>query len=130
MCHCCNAARPDPRDPTLWPQRESLKSALQCPALAGPVFDALTVESFTHPGYAAVRIAIEAAGGTSSRASGAQWIEAVREQAATPAVASPLAPATATVLPLSGSRNIGGTRDVGGLNLVVGFGHGESRDQN
>ena len=36
------------------------------PALAGPVFDALTVESFTHPGYAAVRAAIAAAGGTSA----------------------------------------------------------------
>ncbi len=34
--------RPDPRDPTLWPQREALKAALQYPALAGPVFDALT----------------------------------------------------------------------------------------
>ena len=31
------AARPDPADPTLWPQREALKSALQYPALAGPV---------------------------------------------------------------------------------------------
>ena len=49
------ASRPDPRDPTLWPQREALKAALQYPALAGPVFDSLTVESFTHPGYAAVR---------------------------------------------------------------------------
>ena len=29
------AARPDPADPTLWPQREALKSALQYPALAG-----------------------------------------------------------------------------------------------
>ena len=29
-------ARPDPRDPTLWPQREALKSALQYPAMAGP----------------------------------------------------------------------------------------------
>ena len=57
-------ARPDPRDPTLWPQREALKSALQYAALAGPVFDALTVESFTHPGYAAVRTAIAGAGGT------------------------------------------------------------------
>ena len=28
------------------------------------MFDALTVESFTHPGYAAVRAAITAAGGT------------------------------------------------------------------
>ncbi|BBZ43308.1 DNA primase [Mycobacterium parmense] len=76
------AARPDPRDPTLWPQREALKSALQYPALAGPVFDTLTVESFTHPGYAAVRAAIEAAGGTSTGVTGAQWIDAVRRQAA------------------------------------------------
>jgi DNA primase len=74
------AARPDPADPTLWPQREALKSALQYPALAGPVFDSLTVESFTHPGYAAVRSAIGAAGGASAGLSGAQWIEAVREQ--------------------------------------------------
>ncbi|OBG66784.1 MULTISPECIES: DNA primase [unclassified Mycobacterium] len=75
------ATRPDPRDPTLWPQREALKSALQYPALAGPVFDTLTVESFTHPGYAAVRGAIEAAGGTSSGVTGAQWIDAVRQRA-------------------------------------------------
>jgi DNA primase len=75
-----SAARPDPADPTLWPQREALKSALQYPALAGPVFDSLTVESFTHPGYAAVRSAIGSAGGASAGLSGAQWIEAVREQ--------------------------------------------------
>jgi DNA primase len=74
------AGRPDPRDPTLWPQREALKSALQYPALAGPVFDALTVESFTHPGYAAVRAAIDAAGSTSAGVTGAQWIDAVRQQ--------------------------------------------------
>ena len=74
--------RPDPRDPTLWPQREALKSALQYPALAGPVFDTLTVESFTHPGYAAVRAAIDAAGGTSTGVDGAQWIDAVRQQSA------------------------------------------------
>ena len=74
------AARPDPRDPTLWPQREALKSALQYPALAGPVFDTLTVESFTHPGYAAVRAAIDAAGGRSTGVTGAEWIEAVRQQ--------------------------------------------------
>jgi DNA primase len=80
--------RPDPADPTLWPQREALKSALQYPALAGPVFDSLTVESFTHPGYAAVRAAIGAAGGTSAGMTGAQWIEAVREQTASPAAAN------------------------------------------
>jgi DNA primase len=79
------AARPDPRDPTLWPQREALKAALQCPALAGPVFDSLTVESFTHPGYAAVWTAVGAAGGTAAGLAGAQWIETVREQAGAPA---------------------------------------------
>ncbi|MBS9536174.1 DNA primase [Mycobacterium sp. M1] len=80
-------ARPDPRDPTLWPQREALKAALQAPALAGPVFDSLSVESFTHPGYAAVRTAIEAAGGTGgtgAAAAGAQWIDTVRQQTTSP----------------------------------------------
>lgn len=81
-------ARPDPADPTLWPQREALKSALQYPALAGPVFDSLTVESFTHPGYAAVRSAIDAAGGTSAGQSGAEWIETVRTKTDAPAAAS------------------------------------------
>ncbi|BBZ03748.1 DNA primase [Mycolicibacterium chitae] len=80
--------RPDPRDPTLWPQREALKAALQYPALAGPIFDTLSVESFTHPGYAAVRAAIEAAGGTAGGVSGGQWIDQVRQQAATPAAAA------------------------------------------
>lgn len=74
--------RPDPRDPTLWPQREALKAALQYPALAGPVFDALTPASFTHPGYAAVRAAIESAGGTSSGLTGGGWIEKVSTQTA------------------------------------------------
>jgi DNA primase len=79
--------RPNPRDPTLWPQREALKSALQYPALAGPVFDSLPADSFSHPGYLAVRTAIEAAGGTSAGLTGAQWMEQVREHAGTPAVA-------------------------------------------
>lgn len=74
-------ARPNPMDPTLRPQREALKSALQYPVLAGPVFDSLGQESFTHPAYAAVRAAISAAGGVSAGLSGAQWIEAVRDLA-------------------------------------------------
>ncbi len=81
-------ARPDPRDPTLWPQREALKSALQYAAIAGPVFDALSVETFTHPGYTAVRAAITAAGGTTAGAKGAEWIEAVRQQTGSDAAAS------------------------------------------
>ena len=73
--------RPDPRDPTLWPQREALKAALQYPALAGPVFDALSVESFTHPGYTAVRGAIDAAGGAAAGVTGAEWIDRVQRHA-------------------------------------------------
>jgi DNA primase len=56
--------------------------------VAGPVFDSLTVDSFTHPGYSAVRSAIGGAGGTAAGLAGAQWIEAVREQTASPAAAS------------------------------------------
>jgi DNA primase len=81
------AGRPDPHDPTLRPQRAALKSALQYPALAGPVFDALPVESFTHPGYAAVRAAIAAAGGVSTGITGADWMDAVRQQTASPLTA-------------------------------------------
>lgn len=72
---------PDPRDPTLWPQREALKAALQYPAFAGPVFDTLTVESFSHPDYAAVRGAIKAAGGAAAGITGAEWIDAVSQHA-------------------------------------------------
>jgi DNA primase len=79
------ALRPDPHDPTLWPQREALKSALQYPALAGPVFDTLTVESFTHSGYAAVCTAILGAGGTATGIGGAEWLDAVRQKAPSPA---------------------------------------------
>ena len=81
-------SRPDPRDPTLWPQREALKAALQYPAIAGPVFDTLTVASFTHPGYAAVRASLAAAGGMSAGVSGGQWIDAVRERALSPEAAN------------------------------------------
>ncbi|MDT5014463.1 MAG: primase, partial [Mycobacterium sp.] len=42
----------------------------------------------THPGYSAVRAAIDAAGGTAAGQSGAQWIEAVREQVGSPAAAT------------------------------------------
>src|SRR4051812_4510852 len=76
--------RPNPRDPTLWPQREALKSALQYPVIAGPVFDSLAIEGFTHPAYSALRRAIAAAGGTAAGLSGAQWIEAVRDQTSSP----------------------------------------------
>jgi len=51
------------------------------------VFDALTPESFTHPGYSAVRAAIDAAGGTGTGVGGGEWLDAVRQKALSPAAA-------------------------------------------
>jgi DNA primase len=48
------AQRPDPRDPLLHVERETLKIALQCPQLAGPVYDELDPSVFSAPPYAAV----------------------------------------------------------------------------
>ncbi|GGC71767.1 DNA primase [Hoyosella rhizosphaerae] len=73
------AAVPDPRDPSLWPEREALKAALQYPAIAGTVFDSLPDETFTHPTYRALHHAITTAGGTGASISGAQWISAVQQ---------------------------------------------------
>ncbi|HEY5853627.1 MAG TPA: DNA primase [Aldersonia sp.] len=74
------ATRPNPADPVLRPQRNALKSALQYPAIAGTVFDALPPESFTHTAYAAVRTAIAEAGGTRSGLGGSEWVSAVADR--------------------------------------------------
>ncbi|APA96970.1 DNA primase [Nocardia seriolae] len=73
------AARPNPHDPTLLPQRQTLAAALQYPAFAGPVFDSLEPEAFTHPAYVAVRAAIVEAGGTASGVTGAEWVTMVAD---------------------------------------------------
>jgi DNA primase len=70
-------ARPDARDPRLHAQRDVLKAALQLPAFAGPVYDALPDEAFTHPAYLAVHQAIRAAGGTASGLNGPDLAQAV-----------------------------------------------------
>ncbi|MFI2560863.1 DNA primase [Nocardia farcinica] len=73
------AARPNSNDPVLLPQRQSLCAALQYPAIAGAVFDALEPEAFTHPAYAAIRTMIAEAGGASCGLSGAEWVNAVAD---------------------------------------------------
>lgn len=70
-------ARPNPKDPSLWPQRDALKAALQYPAIAGSVFDSLPVETFSHPAYVMIRQAVADAGGTGAGLGGAEWMEAV-----------------------------------------------------
>lgn len=73
--------RPAPRNPGLRAQREVLKAALQEPALAGPAYDALPDEAFTHPAYVAVHKAVQAAGGTASGLAGPALLDAATEQA-------------------------------------------------
>ncbi|MHA2789477.1 DNA primase [Corynebacterium sp. S7] len=68
---------PDPKDPTLWPQRESLKVALQFPQEAGSYFDGINPDAFTNPAYRQVREAISRAGGTSKAQEGVDWLAAV-----------------------------------------------------
>ncbi|MBB5918509.1 DNA primase [Nocardia transvalensis] len=72
-------APPRPNDPVLLPQRQALAAALQYPALAGPVFDALDIDAFTHPAYVAVRTAIAEAGGTAAGLGGAEWVARVAD---------------------------------------------------
>ena len=81
-------ARPEPRDPRLWPQREVLKAALQQPSTAGPVFDSLPEDVFSHPAYVALHAAVRAAGGTAVGLGGAEWVEAVSAAAVRPRVRS------------------------------------------
>ncbi|PRQ10906.1 DNA primase [Corynebacterium sp. 13CS0277] len=68
---------PNPNDSYLWPQRESLKLALQWPGFAGAYFDGLDEECFTHPAYLAVRKAIDAAGGCEGHHENVDWLAAV-----------------------------------------------------
>ncbi|WP_066904349.1 DNA primase [Millisia brevis] len=70
---------PDRADPALWPQRDSLKAALQYPAIAGAVFDSLPDDSFSEATYGAIRTAIAAAGGTAAGLGGAEWVDAVNK---------------------------------------------------
>ena len=84
-------------------EREAVKAALQEPQVAGPAFDAIAPEAWTHPVYAAVATAVAAAGGAAAATvTGATWLEkvgaqchdeAVRNQLTALAV-EPLHPAT------------------------------------
>jgi DNA primase len=83
-------------------EREAVKAALQVPEIAGPSFDAIPAEAYTHPEYAAVAAAVAAAGGAAAAGvTGATWLDkigtncddAVRGQLTALAV-EPLHPAT------------------------------------
>jgi DNA primase len=69
------AARPDPDDPRLGAERESLKLAVQAPVLAGPLFDTVEEQAYTHPAYVGLRHAVAAVGGAVVGTAGPEWIE-------------------------------------------------------
>jgi DNA primase len=90
---------PPRRDPRLDAQRNVLKAALQLPALAGPVYDALPEEAFGHPAYRALHAAVRAAGGTATGLSGPAWIEAVRAHCVHPTLVTLLSELSVETLP-------------------------------
>lgn len=69
-------------------EREALKGALQCPAVAGPMFDATEPAMFLDPAHRGLREAISRAGGTSTATSVPAWVAAVSEAAADDSVRS------------------------------------------
>ncbi|SHN25282.1 DNA primase [Cryptosporangium aurantiacum] len=69
--------RPDPHDRALLVEREALKLAVQEPVLAGPLFDAVGEDAYTHPSYRAVRRAVAAVGGAVAGTSGPEWVQAL-----------------------------------------------------
>jgi DNA primase len=68
---------PPKDDPRLHVQREALKAALQVPGIAGPSYDELPEQAFTHPAYVQVHRAVQAAGGVCGGLEGSAWLDAV-----------------------------------------------------
>lgn len=69
---------PDPRDPRLALERETLKLVLQHPAVIAPCLGDVSEEDFTHPAYRAVWSVVVAAGGVGS--ADAQWAARLQAQ--------------------------------------------------
>jgi DNA primase len=67
-----------PDDIAVAVEREAVKTALQVPELAGPVFDAIPAEAYTDPDYAAVAAAVAGTGGAAAtRVTGPAWLDEV-----------------------------------------------------
>jgi DNA primase len=77
---------PDPRDPRLTIERETLKLVVQHPRLSGSATKDVGGDDFTHPAYRAVWETIARAGGPS--AAGSQWATDLRSSADDPTVQS------------------------------------------
>ncbi|WP_433184163.1 DNA primase [Actinoallomurus sp. CA-150999] len=71
----------DPYDPVVQVERETLKLAVQRPALLGPAFDAMPTEALIVPGHGAVRALIADLGGVASAGGGPEWAGRLRDAA-------------------------------------------------
>jgi DNA primase len=69
------AAPYDPLDPVINLERQTLKLAIQRPALLGPAFDGMGAEVFTAPAHRAARELIAACGGVATAGPVREWIE-------------------------------------------------------
>jgi DNA primase len=69
---------PDPRDPRLSLERETLKLVLQQPVVCGPLCGDLGENDFTHPAYRALWSVIAGLGGPAAAPSGEVWVDKVR----------------------------------------------------
>jgi len=70
-------ARPKLDEGVVHVEREVLKVAMQLPHLAGPQFDVLGEDAFTHPAHQQVRRAIADAGGVEHATAGPEWTSTV-----------------------------------------------------
>jgi DNA primase len=75
--HPGRAPRPNPRDPAVFVERESLKCVLQVPELVADWYASVQPGTYRHPRYEEVRAAVAAAGGPAGRSGGQGWIDAV-----------------------------------------------------
>ncbi len=69
---------PDPRDPRISLERETLKLVLQQPALCGPLCGDLGDNDFTHPAYRALWHVVAGLGGPAAAPSEEVWVDKVR----------------------------------------------------
>ncbi|WP_110205218.1 DNA primase [Nocardioides daejeonensis] len=77
---------PDPRDPRISLERETLKLVLHHPEVVARIADPLTTDDFQHPAYRALWTLIAASGGASGAHTG--WVAQLRDAAPDPTVAT------------------------------------------
>jgi DNA primase len=108
------APKKSPDDVAVEVEREALKAALQTPELAGPSFDAIPVEAYTDPDYAAVAAAVAQAGGAAAtRVTGPAWLDEIAAHCTRES-----ATALLTALAVEPMRSVG-EADAGYVNAVL-----------